>query len=196
MKGFKVSIHIIFDMSIRPGQEGESLEYAVAIGSLQSELGANLGALKFIKVMRNNSGIFMLHGISDEIYFEEKSVYCVEHVSADKLVACYLGDPAFHIVDRLSRQVVNRVLNPTGDFNFNSLQSVILGKPNYLLCKDGVGLTLIDADKGEASLILNVPLNGVYCGDYTLMQYVSNNHLRVVTVAHKLEDSDEDFFSV
>jgi hypothetical protein len=39
----------------------------------------------------------------------------------------------------------------------------------YLVCKDAVGLVLIDIQKNKADLLLEVPFEGVYCGDYTII---------------------------
>ena len=104
-------------MSLRPGSvvKGESAEYAVALGSLMTAEGTNLGAVRFVRVVRNGSGMFMLVEIPGESYLYGKSVYCVNHVTASRVIACCSGEATFHVIDREAQQVLKTIANPTGD---------------------------------------------------------------------------------
>lgn len=42
-----------------------------------------------------------------------------------------------------------------------------------MLCKDAIGITLLDIERKEARILFEAPFEGVYCGDYTLLQYLS-----------------------
>jgi hypothetical protein len=91
--------HVIFD--IAPFKDHE---FAVAVGSLQGTLSMKKGCLRFVKLIKNGSGLFMLYEVPDEVYFDGKSVYCVENIGeSSMLVACCYGDAGFHVVDRETR---------------------------------------------------------------------------------------------
>lgn len=94
--------HLIFDMSHKPGSgvQGETAEYAVALGSLLTSGGSNLGAVSFVRVVRNAAGMFMLVEIPGESYLYGKSIYCVNHVSTSRVIACCAGEPTFHVINR------------------------------------------------------------------------------------------------
>jgi len=40
-----------------------------------------------------------------------------------------------------------------------------------MIAKDGKALTLLDLERGQAQIIYDIPFEGVYCGDNTLLQY-------------------------
>ena len=69
------------------------------------------------------------------------------------------------------------------DTSYNSIQRVF-NSCRYLIAKDSKAIMLLDIQRDEAQVILDIPFIGVYCGDDTLRQYVDHQtgHLHILTV--------------
>ena len=117
----------------------------------------------------------------------------IDYANRDLLVASLSKDPNIHVIDRSVKQVIRSIKNPTEDTWYNSLRCVH-NSSRYLIVKDAKAVSLIDVESGLAQVIYDIPFQGVYCGDDTLLQYIDmKGHLHLLTVGNSF-DLDSDMY--
>ena len=93
----------------------------------------------------------------EEVYFKNQAVSCLHEINSGTLLVCVQGTYNIQILSRLERKVIDFIVNPSNDLNYNCLQP-FLGydkkKYPFVLLKDETMVSVINTKTLVAKKII------------------------------------------